>query len=279
VLAGRSWQLVARNVVAPANYRALARAAQVSRAPLTDARRYLLGRGDYPCTCRLRTPTGDVTAHVPTQHDMFTVGEIFFREDYRFPVPDGRCVVVDIGSNIGLSALYFLSRSEGVRTYLFEPNPANHPALRRNLAGLEDRYELDASAVAAFSGTATFGVEPTGRYGGIGVETGETIEVRCRSIRDVVESILEREPRIDVLKIDTEGQELETVRALPAELLSRIGTILLEWMEPVPGLLGEAFTHTFACDTVRLENRAWPPAEHAPGGPATAGMEVPPPVR
>ena len=61
-----------------------------------------------------------------------------------------------------------------------------------------------------------FGVEPTGRYGGIGLELDGSIEVDCLEINDVLERVLEREPAIDVLKLDTEGLELATVQGDPA---------------------------------------------------------------
>ena len=41
-----------------------------------------LGRGDYPYRCPVRTPAGIVAPTLHSSHDMFTVNEVFCREDY-----------------------------------------------------------------------------------------------------------------------------------------------------------------------------------------------------
>ena len=88
------------------------------------------GRGDYPYACAVRTPRG-VVAPTPVQPRM-TCG------------PSTRCsaggttgttarlrVVVDVGSNIGISALFFLTRNSSCRMWLYEPVPRNVERLRR----------------------------------------------------------------------------------------------------------------------------------------------------
>ena len=113
-------------------------------------RRYFLGRGDYPYRCPVRTPAGIVAPTLYSSHDMFTVNEIFCREDYASG--SGVRTVVDVGSNIGLSALYFLTRDPGCHCLLYEPVPRNVERLRLNLAGYEERYTLHEAAVAAAAG-------------------------------------------------------------------------------------------------------------------------------
>jgi hypothetical protein len=61
---------------------------------------------------------------------------------------------------------------------------------------------LNAQAVAAQGGRIRFGVEPTGRYGGIGVETGSYITVDCLDINDVLDRVLAKYGSIDILKMD-----------------------------------------------------------------------------
>ena len=119
-----------------------------------SSRRFLTGAGDYPHDCRVRTPLGIVAPTLSSQHDMSTVNEVFCRRDY--DAPRDLKVAVDVGSNIGISALYFLTRNPGARVYAFEPDPKNIERLRHNLRDFEDRYELDESAVALSNGTARF---------------------------------------------------------------------------------------------------------------------------
>jgi FkbM family methyltransferase len=252
MLGGRSPELIARSLVERDHYVALVK--MVGRYPAFPgvARRYFLGGGTYPYPCRVRTPTGIVAPMTYSHHDIFTVHEIFGREDYR-ATADLR-VAVDIGSNIGISALYFLTRNRTSRCYLYEPVPRNVGRLRQNLAGYETRYELEEVAVASRAGVVDFTVEPTGRYGGIGVHGSELIQVRCRAVTDVIEDVLNREGAIDLLKIDIEGAEAETVRAIPWAQLARIRTICFETRTPLnPD--PRRFAMHFACDTCRLDRR------------------------
>jgi FkbM family methyltransferase len=100
--------------------------------------------------------------------------------------------------------------------------------LKRNLLGFEDRYHLVDAAVSYEEGQLEFGIETTGRYGGIGAKTGTTITVSCLHINDVLEEVLEQAKTIDVLKIDTEGVEEKTVAAIDQHLARRIKTVLIE---------------------------------------------------
>jgi FkbM family methyltransferase len=255
MLGGRPGGLIARAVREPGQYVAVARMARRYPAFAEVLKRYLLGGGDYPYACRVRTPMGIVAPVTYTHHDIFTVQEVFGREDYR--AGEGLRVAVDIGSNIGISALYFLTRNRDARCYLYEPVPRNVERLRANLAGYEGRYEMEEVAVAADGGTVSFTVEPFGRYGGIGVAGDDHIEVTCRAIAKVLDEVLEREGRIDLLKIDTEGAELGTVRAILADQLRLIDTICFETSTPYNPDPGQFAMH-FAAETCRLERLSRP---------------------
>jgi FkbM family methyltransferase len=249
VLGGRSFELVAREVTQPGNYKALVNMARRYPRFRENVARYFLGRGRYPYRCEVRTPRGIVAPTLFSTDDMWTVNEIFCREDYRAG-PELR-FVVDVGSNIGISALYFLTRNATSRVHLYEPVPANVAKLRDNLAGLEERYALQEVAVADTAGPVSFGVEPTGRYGGIGVQTQETLTVDCLAIDDVLERALEETDEIDVLKIDTEGMEVRTVSAIRSDLLDRIGVIYFETDKRVD-LFPDRFSSSYASMTVEM---------------------------
>ena len=253
MLGGRSRLMVAREILRVRNYRALVRMARVYPELGRALRRYFLGRGDYPYRCPVRTPAGIVTPTLYSSHDMFTVNEIFCREDYG--TGTGVRTVVDVGSNIGLSALYFLTRDPACRCLLYEPVPRNVERLRLNLAAYEDRYTLHEDAVAAAPGPVSFGVEDTGRYGGIGVATGRTIEVSSVGVNEVLERALGSSEWIDVLKIDTEGTELELLDAVQPELLRRVRAVYLETAQRPGPELG-SFSTSFRNDTLVLTNRA-----------------------
>jgi FkbM family methyltransferase len=245
VLGGREPSLVLSEIVQRENYSALWRMFRRYPGPSKNLGRYFFGWGSYPYRCRVRTPLGEVAPTLYSHHDIWTVNEVFCREDYAAGPSLG--TVVDIGSNIGISALWFLTRNETSRCYLYEPVPANLERLRANVAGFEDRCELVEAAVADRRGKVRFGIEPTGRYGGVGLELDDEIEVDCLEINDVLAEILEREGTIDVLKLDTEGLELPTVQAIRSELLRRIDVIYFEWPEEPevhPGLFERSYANT-----------------------------------
>ena len=237
ILGDRPLGFVAREAVRPSNWVALARMPRRYRHPVQGARRYFTPGGSYPYRCEVRTPLGIVAPELHSQHDMITVNELFCREDYRVG-PEAQ-VVVDIGSNIGISALYFLTRSETSRVWLYEPVPRNVERLRENVSGFEGRWRVDQCAVADREGEEVFSVEPTGRYGGLGAGHTESIRVRVRDIDEVLREVLNAESRIDVLKLDTEGVEARTLAAASPELLAQVGVIFAEdvagEIDPPPG--------------------------------------------
>ena len=130
----------------------------------------------------------------------------------------------------------------------YEPVPRNVQRLRGNLAAFEDRYTLSEAAAAACGGPLTFGVEDSGRYGGSGWTLGVTIEVSGAGINEIMGEVLEGVPAIDVLKIDTEGSELDLLGALEPELLRRVRTAYLE-VERRPAHPPDSFDSEFHNET------------------------------
>ncbi|MFH1899993.1 MAG: hypothetical protein ABIJ83_01840 [Patescibacteria group bacterium] len=63
-----------------------------------------------------------------------------------------------------MSALYFLTRNNFCKCYLFEPDPDNVVKLNGNLKNFEGRYTLKECAVANETGIKQFGKDPIGRY-------------------------------------------------------------------------------------------------------------------
>jgi FkbM family methyltransferase len=132
--------------------------------------------------------------------------------------------VIDVGAERGVFATALLE--EGCsRLWAFEPYPPNASALRERFAG-DARVQLLEVAVGARDETADLHIaeDPAGReyrsYHSLArfadtdaVRWGEPIPVACRSLGSLVdEGTLP--PAVGVLKIDTEGYDLEVVRGL-----------------------------------------------------------------
>jgi FkbM family methyltransferase len=213
------------------HYRAVAGIFRTFEEPGEAFRRYVLDKGPYPWTPTLRTPLGPQEVTLYSSHDVRTVTEVFCRRDYG---DGGGEVVVDLGANIGISALFFLTRRPDARVYCHEPDPRNAARLRSNLERFVNRYRLAEVAVSVSSGRAAFVQEQTGRYSGlaeISTRTGREIEVECREMAKVLGDVLAIEDRIDLLKIDTEGNESELFAAIPADQLGLIREVYYETNE------------------------------------------------
>ncbi len=251
-LGGRDIGRIIRAPMSAGHWRALTLMPRVYRrgdlAEVFD--RFLCGRGAYPWICPIRTPIGTVRPMLYTRHDLLTVNEIFARLDYR--APETLRVAVDVGANIGLAALYFLTRNATSRVYSIEPNPQNLARIPRTLGNLAGRCDVSGVAAAEADGEAPFYTEETGRYGSFGRGwRSESITVRTRSFTEILDDVLEREGHIDVLKVDTEGSEEELVSSIPDRQLDRIDRIYYETNQPEPFHLGR-YRHRFDCQTNAL---------------------------
>lgn len=240
-IGNRTLSQIFKAIIEPQHYQAISRAFSIYDRPILRLSQYLMASGEYPSEVRVHTPVGDILVHLYSHHDLLTINEIFCRDDYR-AAEHIRCVV-DIGSNIGVSALYFLTRNLVAHVYLYEPVAFNLQRLEANLKPYlgSGRFELNSCAVADFEGSARFGIEPTGRYCGLQVEAASDTTVQVKEINSELKRILEVEGSIDILKLDTEGTEVATVLAIEERLIPYIGRIYME-ANPNPQVFSQKYS-------------------------------------
>jgi FkbM family methyltransferase len=211
------------------HYRALWNMMLLSDNFVSIFNRYFLGAGSYPFTVNLKTPTGMIAINTYSHHDILTVNEIFFRKDYFIPNERSIKTIVDIGANIGVSALYFLTRNANSIVYLIEPDPRNQEKLLLNTKPFANRIVLEKKAVSDYTGVVEFAIEESGRYGGIGRNFESKISVECVNINDLLRQVITAvKGNVDILKIDTEGLELTIMNAIENDHLNRLETIFYE---------------------------------------------------
>jgi FkbM family methyltransferase len=144
----------------------------------------------------------------------------------------GDCVW-DVGANVGLYSRLFASWTTDRGTvYAFEPSPANAARLRAVTAGVANVRVLEC-ALGAERGHGLFaqGEDATGAtsklVGSSFAPAGAAIEVPIRTGFELVQSGEASSP--NVIKIDTEGYELDVVRGLGPLVGSRgLRAILIE---------------------------------------------------
>jgi len=220
------------------------------KSPVNVLFRYIFEVGNYPQKFFINTPLGLQGIKAFSHHDLITIIECFGKLDYR--ASDDVSVVVDFGSNIGISALYFLTRNSNVKVLLYEPVLSNVERLKENLNGFEKRYELSKCAVGVEEGQFDFSCEGTGRYGGL-IKRGaaqfselspdRVILVKVLSANRILNTVLDKYKSIDILKIDVEGYENKILKHLNTEVLCHIKRIYVETEEnqDMPGFLSERY--------------------------------------
>jgi FkbM family methyltransferase len=137
--------------------------------------------------------------------------------------PDG--VFVDAGAHVGLITMQVLQRNPSATVHAFEPHPHRVAQLRRNieLNGHQDHVRINAAGLSDGKGALGFDLDEH-RIS----ETAAAVEVM--RLDDYAEGA--GIDRIDVLKLDIEGHEIQALEG--AEKLFREGSVkavTLEAME------------------------------------------------
>ena len=145
--------------------------------------------------------------------------------------PEDVRVVLDIGANIGIAALYFSSLFPNATIHSFEPDPGNCAVLKAN-ADASGRIRVHGFALGAEDGELTLydSDDPANLGGfsshGLGVDPARSKKVPVRHAgRALAELGI---TRADVVKIDTEGAECEIVTAMDRALLGSVRVMMGE---------------------------------------------------
>lgn len=140
--------------------------------------------------------------------------EIFLRSQYRFEAVSSTPLVIDVGSNIGLSILYFKGLFPEARIVGFEPDPEAFSVLSENVRenGLQD-VELVNEAVYDGAESVVLHGDPATP----GSPQASTREGRLSGVEKVVSATRLSEritERVDYLKLDVEGAECVVISEL-----------------------------------------------------------------
>jgi FkbM family methyltransferase len=146
--------------------------------------------------------------------------EVFVDEIYGLELPARAATIVDLGSNVGIAALYFAMRCPCARVLAVEPNPTVLGRLRRNVGHL-GRVTIAPVAVADRDGEAHLSV-PGGSWSGrLGTGRGYPVPTVTLDTLLTEHGCLP----LDVLKFDIEGAEFAALRVAD---LSQVGALVGE---------------------------------------------------
>jgi FkbM family methyltransferase len=192
---------------------------------------------------------------ITTPDARFVLNEIFLDGVYDVPGVDlAKCrSVLDIGANVGMFALYVLSRAPQARVYCFEPSSHTFSVLERNIEANHARIKPFRVAVAGSNGVAHLSLTGNSVEFALAGAGPATERVECVDLQRVFE--LTGVETFDFVKMDIEGAEREVFAATSDELLTRIHALALEWHHSWDelGLLAERFRSAgFQANRVRL---------------------------
>jgi FkbM family methyltransferase len=153
--------------------------------------------------------------------------DIFLQRIYHFEATRPDPLIIDGGSNIGMSVLYFKKCNPAARVIGFEPDAAIFRLLDENvrLNGLQG-VSLVEAAMGDHDGAATF-VADESAGGALGEGTG-SVTVRLERLRRYL-----AEP-VDFLKLNIEGAEWDVLSDCEAQL-RQVREMVIEYHH-LPGL-------------------------------------------
>jgi FkbM family methyltransferase len=212
------------------------RAARVSGLGARPADRARLFAGAFYLLVSAKTPRRGrdrlrVTIRAFGRHGRATISDyshillleaIFLDGDYAIEPRTSPHTIVDLGSNIGLSLLYFRLRFPEAHLIGVEPDPQAFALLQRNAPGVT----LHHAAVGEHDGTATFWSAPGAVASSLHRthDAQQPVEVPVRTLDTLVEA------HIDILKLVVEGSEfaalsgdLRRIDAITGEILLKEG--------------------------------------------------------
>lgn len=158
------------------------------------------------------------------------IDEIYAPAGYEIKAND---VVIDIGANIGVFALYAATRAKNVVVHAFEPFPRNAEHFERNLAYSKlQNVRFHNLAVADKTEQRVLHIDAEWIKHSLTDKTSQNstdkgIIVNCISLDEAMASI----EQCDVLKLDCEGSEYEILYSSSPQTLSKLHKIVGEFHE------------------------------------------------
>lgn len=172
-------------------------------------KRRLRIRAELGLRLRWRGPRSTVEAVISDVSELRVIREVFVNGEYDLPAIDPG-VILDLGSNVGFSVLYFRDRFPDAKIIAVEPARRAFARLERNVGHLPNVHLIRAAAV--------------GRDGPVTLHSGwqswasslfaaddmyDVEKVEGRTVDNILAAC--GEERADVIKLDIEGAEPEVL--------------------------------------------------------------------
>jgi FkbM family methyltransferase len=166
------------------------------------------------------------------KNEVFRIRNIFEDHEYSIPsqyVASGSLTIVDIGANVGLFALYMKNFRLDSDIYCFEPVPQTLTLLQKNLE-TQHRITIYPYALSDYCGTARINLNAA-NFGenSLKFEMDNICQTAAVQVMDAATAFGQIGlSYIDILKIDTEGCEVEILESLQL-YLPYVGILMVEY--------------------------------------------------
>lgn len=141
-------------------------------------------------------------------------------------------LILDLGANIGASAVFFGMTYPNSKIVAIEPNKSNFDILKKNTNHLDIISEL--AAIDSENGTCILSDPGEGEWGYRTIENKDGVEVNKISLRDITFNMLHKGHIPLICKIDIEGAEINLFKK-NLEWIDLFPLIIIElhdWMLP-----------------------------------------------
>lgn len=148
----------------------------------------------------------------PSTYFMFN--EIFLKEVYKIKGPLNSPYIIDCGANIGLSVIYFLLNHETPEVVAFEPDVKIFNNLKHNVSNFLNLGSVSLLNSGVWLEDTRLSFYAEGSDGGRVIKDSEpsNVEIKVEKLSKYINK------KVDFLKIDIEGAELEVLREIQGNL-------------------------------------------------------------
>lgn len=166
--------------------------------------------------------------------DIRVFKQIFVDNEYdSLNLPEAAETIVDLGANIGLSALFFLKKYPDARIVAVEPDAVNFEIMKKNLDRFSKSIEFLQAAIWPTDGEVSLVEEDVNHssLGAWGYRTEAQSENASVSVKSVSIPTIKQQYNmdfIDILKVDIEGAEYELFEKDYESWIDRVGMIVIE---------------------------------------------------